>query len=330
MPVVYVDVVWLVNLIMDTVLLATTGYVTKRPLRWKRLLLGGLIGASYALLLFIPPLAALTTWPGKAVVSLVMVWVGLPCASWRDLLRASVLFYFVSFVFAGAAIAMHYAIPGTTVGDGTVIAGNQFAFVQSMGGLALVVAVPAAAMSLGYFWRRVRTVKTQANSLYSVQVTVGENVVSFTGLMDTGNQLRDPLSGKAVCLLDSNLWLQLIPADLRESVESSGDVFSALADWAGSPKGPRFAVIPFRGAGAVAGTVIGLLPDRVALSRNGQTQVLEKPCFFALHQGRLAQDGSFQAILHTEIISGDDNFELEVTASAAHSETSDSTTTPLD
>lgn len=103
LPVVYIDIVWMVNFIMDFALLWTTGWLMKRRARWTRLLAGALVGATYALALFVPALSLATTWPGKALVSVLMVWVSLPHRSALDLARLVGVYYLVSFVVAGRA-----------------------------------------------------------------------------------------------------------------------------------------------------------------------------------------------------------------------------------
>ncbi|QQE80713.1 sigma-E processing peptidase SpoIIGA [Alicyclobacillus sp. SO9] len=330
MPVVYIDVVWIVNLVMDTVLLMTTSWVAKRPLRMWRVSAGGLLGSLYALLLFFPPLSLLTTWPGKAIVSLLMVGLAIPCRNWLELLRMSVLFYLVSFVFAGAAIALNFAIPGTSLGSGTVVNGSQLAFSSSLQGLALIVAIPVGYGTLRFTLNRVKAVKTQANSLYEVQVTLFQRKICFTGLADTGNQLRDPLSRRPVCLLDQDIWLKLFPDDFQNMVNKGTDVVTAVSRQSMDGYQQRIAMIPFRGAGGASQITVGIRPDKVELERNGVEVSGISECLFAAHQGKFSVDGRFQGILHIEVITGDDNFENDSITSATQSQNADSTSTFLD
>jgi stage II sporulation protein GA (sporulation sigma-E factor processing peptidase) len=330
LPVVYIDVVWIVNLIMDTVLLMTTSWVAKRPLQMWRVFAGGLLGSTYALLLFFPPLSFLTTWPGKAIVSLLMVGLAIPWRNWLELARLSVLFYFVSFVFAGAAVALNFAIPGTSLGSGTVVNGSHLAFSSSLQGLALLVAIPVGYGTLRFTVNRVKAVKTQSRSLYEVKVAVLEREVSFTGLADTGNQLRDPLSRRPVCLLDEDLWIKLFPADFQEMVSKGTDIVTAVSRLEMDGYQQKIAMIPFRGAGGASQITVGVRPDKVELEREGTQLTATSECLFAAHQGRFSMDGRFQGILHIEVITGDDNFENDSITSATQSQNADSTSTFLD
>jgi stage II sporulation protein GA (sporulation sigma-E factor processing peptidase) len=313
MPVVYIDVVWLVNFAMDAVLLGCSAWISRRPLRLWRVLGGAVLGSMYAVLLFFPPLAPLTTWPGKAIASLAMVAAAIPCRSWLELLRVAVTFYFVSFVFAGAAIALHFAVPGTTLAGG-VVAGNRLAFATSLQSLALLVAIPLVLAMLRYVTYRLRESARQAGGLYPARLVFAEHVIELVGLVDTGNHLRDPVTRKPVCLVDARVLASVLPDALRQAVERDADLLAALEQvddpgWYG-----RFALVPFRGAGGAQQMAVAVRPDRIEFGRGG-TWRPGADCLVALYPGELSSEHEFQAILHTAVITEADGFEELPTAS---------------
>ncbi|GMA49155.1 sporulation sigma-E factor-processing peptidase [Alicyclobacillus contaminans] len=253
MPVVYADVVWLVNAIMDAVILLTSCWVLKAPVRWWRICSGGVFGACYALLLFVPSLSTLTTWPGKAVAELIMVAVAIPARNWLQLIRACVTYYLVAFVFAGAAIALHFAVPGTSVAAGSWSASRHLEYSTSLEGLALLVALPTGYGLLRFTLRRADRVLQTTTSLRSVRATFANHQVQFTGLVDTGNQLRDPLSRRPVCLVDATVMRQLLPPALAEALTEADDVVRALEHCASLPHAERLALVPYRGRAVSSG-----------------------------------------------------------------------------
>lgn len=308
-PVVYADVVWLVNLVMDGALLLVTCWIAHRGVYPKRVLAAAFLGSLYALLMFIPPLSLFTTWAGKALMSLLMVWIGIPTRNWLDLLRHTALYYFVAFVFAGAAVAAHFALPGTSIAGGEVAANGRLTFAVSLQGLALIVAVPTAYGVLRFALSRMRTIRLRAAHLHHVHFRVGDRQADCIGLADTGNQLRDPLTRKPVCLLDAAVMASLVPDDLAGCLQSSGDwwqVIEALDDPAWIR---RLSLIPFRGAGAVERMTFALRPDLVEVENGGVMRPSPCPCLLALHPGRLSARNEFQAILHIEVIAEDEGIE---------------------
>ncbi|MCL6631681.1 MAG: sigma-E processing peptidase SpoIIGA [Alicyclobacillus herbarius] len=308
MPVVYLDVVWLINFVMDGVLLVVTAWLSRRPLRPKRIAAGALLGAMYSVLLFFPRLALLTSWPGKAVVSLLMVVAAVPCRRWLECLRVGVMFYFVSFVFAGAALALHYAIPGTTLA-GAEVTGSRVVFAASLRSLALLVAIPLAGFVVRYGVYRIQMARHQGQLFVPVRLGVGGRSVTLVGLVDTGNRLRDPVSRKPVCLVEGKACVDLLPSELRCAVHEGRDLIYALeavtdGDWRG-----RFTLVPFRGAGGSAELAVAFRPDAIELQMRGEWHA-GRDCLVALHPGELSSDREFQVILHTAVITEADGFDV--------------------
>lgn len=330
MPVVYIDVVWLVNFVMDAAILFTANWIAKRPTRLARICLASLIGATYALLLFTPSLWMLTTWVGKAIVSLLIVAIAIPCKNWLELVRACLLFYFVTFVFAGATIALHYAVPGVSVASGTVVSHKGLAFMTSIKSLALLIAIPLSIGLIQVCVRRVRRLQLQSASYYQVFVRLSGRSVTFTGMVDTGNQLRDPLTRRPVCMVDAAVMAQILPNSIAHAICHGKDVVSALEQISDVTWMKRMSLVPYRGAGGVQHMTVAFRPDEVELERDGKRVLVTGPCLLAVHTEPLSVEGRFQAILHTELLTGDDGFEHEMVDSEAEHETTHPSATTLD
>lgn len=305
-PVVYIDVVFLVNIVMDAMLLWTTGWLMKRKLRFRRILLGALLGATYALLLFVPSLSLLTTWPGKAVVSVVLVYVALPRKNMLDLARLVVVYYFVSFVFAGAAIAIGFAVPGESLHNGIAVSGKGIMFATSGETLALMVAVPLCVFGMQRMIQHIRKVQRQGQFLCSVEALFDDMTIRFKGLLDSGNQLYDPVSRRPVSFVDMDVLLPVLPNEVQERLCSGEDIMSAVAAMATSQK---FTLVPFQGASG-RGLTIALKPSAIRLvTSKGSFVEVTEPNLLAVYPGHLSGDDSFQAILHMDLMNGDDQVE---------------------
>ena len=106
MPVVYADVLFLVNFSADYLVLLTVGKLRRIRLRRWRLILGALLGALYA----VPALILIPTYPLLLLsvllsgVALTLVGLGFP--GWRRFLSCLVLLWIVSFLYGGAVTAL--------------------------------------------------------------------------------------------------------------------------------------------------------------------------------------------------------------------------------
>lgn len=316
-PVVYIDVVWLINLVMDSILLWTTGWLMKRRVKWYRILLGGFLGSCYALLLFFPALSMLTTWPGKAVVSVIMVGIALPWTNMLNLARLVGTYYIVSFVLAGASIALGFAIPGTSLGKAIPTSRHGLMFATSGETFAMMIGIPLCLFGMARIVAYFRKAGRMANYSCLVEAKFGDVIVSFTGLFDSGNQLTDPVTHRPVSFVDMEVLLPALPEQLRAELDRGSDVLTAIATIAGSS---AFTLVPFNGASG-KGLTVALRPDDITLTQKGVRQPVTRKCLFAVYPGRLSNDGSFQAILHMDMVNGDDNFETHTDTRGRQSHT---------
>ncbi|WDL97438.1 sigma-E processing peptidase SpoIIGA [Alicyclobacillus sp. ALC3] len=312
-PVVYIDVVWLVNFLMDAAILWTTCWIMKRSTRPRRLLLAALVGSLYALLMFVPHLQLFTTWAGKALASLWIVGLGVPWRNWLDLGRAVAMYYLVTFVFAGAAIALHFALPGVSVASGVEVATHRLVFTTSVKSLSLILGVVLGAGILRYGVGRMRRMQMQKATRVAVRASIGEREVTFTGLVDTGNQLRDPISRKPVCLVESQVLANLLPDALSSLQSPKADMLDALSGITDEAWMRRISIVPYRGAGGTQQLTFAVRPDTVLIQGESGWYPAATEVELAAHEGALSLDDQFQAIMHIEAIVRDDSIETHDT-----------------
>jgi stage II sporulation protein GA (sporulation sigma-E factor processing peptidase) len=329
-PVIYADVVFLVNLVMDGVIVIATCMIVKRPIRPGRVLAGAVFGAAYALLLFVPHLQIFTTWFGKALASLLMVIIAVPFRGLLDIAKNVIVLYCVTFVMAGAVLALHFAAPGMSLAQGTIISGGRIAFETSVSGLGIVAAVPLSIWVLNSAIGRARGLRHRAQSLFQVTARLDDREVSCTGLMDTGNQLHDPLSNYPVCLVDAVVFQELVPDSMKRLCRQGTDLLAAITTLKSDQELPKLYWVPFRGAGGGQKLTIAIRPDELWVTQEDGNRVMARPCLLALHMEPLSVDARFQAILHTEILAGDDRHDRDASIQKHEHETSNSFTAPMD
>jgi len=136
-----------------------------------------------------------------------------------------------------------------------------------------------------------------------IEVCLGEVTLRLNALIDTGNRLRDPISGSPVILLEYSAVADALPERVRRAFMAfdAGDfglVSELLADSAWLS---RFRVIPFVSVGEERGLLAGFRVDEVRVlggpratsSRNAVVGVLMK---------RFSPEGAFAALLHPDIL----------------------------
>ena len=297
---VYVDVLVLVNLTMNCVLLWAAGRLAAAAIRPLRLVLGALLGAAYSLLPLLtgnPLLAGLTA---KLLASCLMILVAFGFAPWRAFLRALGCFYLAAFAAGGAVLAAGY------LGGGPWATWQPSALALAAGAaVALVVA------------RAVRDLARRHAFLGAfvvpVEVSCGGEVVRLRALLDTGNRLLDPFSGRPVLIAEYGAMRRLVPPGVRPLFECAGGAGDAAGGDGGAAGGPaadeggveawaRLRAIPYQTVGLERGVLLGFRPDAVVVVEGG-LRIPVGPAVVALTMRSLAPDGAFQALLPPELAS---------------------------
>ena len=122
---VYLDVVFLENIIINYIILYVTGIISKAKIKQKRILFGAFIGAIYSVIYYLFKLKIYSSVIIKIVLSIIIIYVSFNSKNFKDLAKKTILFYFVSFVFGGASIAIIYMVnsENITIQNG-VLVGN--------------------------------------------------------------------------------------------------------------------------------------------------------------------------------------------------------------
>ncbi|WP_158509604.1 sigma-E processing peptidase SpoIIGA [Limnochorda pilosa] len=257
--VVYVDLLvlrFLSDAAFNTLLLWTTARLAARPARWARLALAALLGAAYAAweTLAAAGVARLPALPARIALVVLVSWLMLAVSF--DLSRPRSLFpLWTPFYGAVAAAAGAGFAAGFLLGDG-----RQPDLAVAMGGAAVTL----AALGLwGPRWLRRETLQRSSELL--VRVEAAGRRVEAVALLDTGNHLREPLSGWPVVVMEVEAAAPLFPQDLGPLVQraAAGELGVAEGlhrdpEWAG-----RWRMIPFASLGTRHGMMLGFRPDRL-------------------------------------------------------------------
>lgn len=209
MPVVYADVLFLVNFAADYLVLLTVGRLRRIRLRRYRLILGSLLGALYA----VPALILIPTYPLLLLsvllsgVALTLVGLGFP--GWRRFLSCLLLLWLVSFLYGGAVTAL------------LTFSSRLFGRIRvsgDTGGKVLVFLVLFLLSSaFAALSRRLRA--GSAPREVGCRVRVGERTRDLTLMTDSGCLLREPMTGRAVVLLSARAAEGLVPPALLTTEE---------------------------------------------------------------------------------------------------------------
>lgn len=230
---IYIDSLFLVNLVMNLYCLELVNLLFLRTATRRRVLLGAALGGVLYLIPFLLPGAAwlklLIFFPISAAV---MILVTFRIRSAEAFFRVCGVLLLVSFAFGGSLLFLFRALPGMR---------------RLLTGVLGIMAVGA----LVFMEAAHLLIHKEDQELCRVELTGKGAQITVTALFDTGNGLVEPISGKPVCILEKN-------------------VFDGL--WrTGNPEG--FRAIPYHSVGKKNGILYGYLLPEIKIEKKGMVIV---------------------------------------------------------
>ncbi|WP_285891132.1 sigma-E processing peptidase SpoIIGA [Paenibacillus pasadenensis] len=301
---VYIDVLFLREMLVDGSMLLLTAWIRGVRARPLRVLAAAAIGAAYVVLMLFPPLSFLFTVIVKVAISLLMLAVAFGYQDTRSFLRYIGAFYAVNFVAAGAVLGIHYLLL-----SGSDEVWSTMRFLQNgisaqleMGAWFVICIVCMGLYLLKSVVAGRRQKELVLTHLAEVTVIIGGTEHRCTGLVDTGNQLYDPLSRTPVMVMEASLWEEDIPPGWMKGIRDC-QVDRLVAElgedefkWQ-----DRIRLVPYRGINKGTQFMLAVKPDGVVIERDGIRSESSK-VLIGLDGGKLVADGSYRAIIHPSLV----------------------------
>ena len=191
---VYVDVLFLMDFFMDTVIIFITSIILKRYTKPRYILFGAVTASLYSVAVFVFGISFSASIIGKLLASAITVFLTF---GRKNFVKSYVMFWFVTMfgggVMLGLSILTNYAqvMQATVINCGIYL--NMNPVLMAIGSIIMY--------SLAEFYRRM-CIKNFCRDGMCIKLTaVFENTeISFVGLIDTGCELSDPLSGEVIIL----------------------------------------------------------------------------------------------------------------------------------
>ncbi len=195
--VIYVDLIFIINFIFDTALLLTVDLLLKRGVRYRRVILGALVGELSMVTLFFS-FNSFENFVFKVVLSIMMC---LAAFSYKDLkytVMNTVYLYLVGMILGGFEYYLY----------------NEFRM-NSEYGLKYLIILFLSPIVLIVYYKFTMKLKNNYNNRHSLEIYYQEEYFKGVGYLDSGNRLLCPINGKKIILVEKEYIvhhkLKLIP-----------------------------------------------------------------------------------------------------------------------
>lgn len=295
--VVYGDLAFLVNAGVDGALLVAAGLLGGAPVRPLRLGAAASAGGLYGVGYYLAPTSPLYGAPGTAAMSLALVVAAFHPLPWPRLVRVLGWLWLSAASLAGLVLALSALGPARA--PGLPWAGSPEGAARLAAALGLVLLLAAR---LRFGWR------AAAGREVEVTLAFGGPAAVVRGLVDSGNRLRDPLSGAPCLVAEAGALGEALPAPLREAADlaATGEWGACVERLAGSPVAARVRLVPYRALGNPGGMMLAVFAERAELRAPGRRFALARP-LVALSAAPLDRREGCQALVPEALVAAADD-----------------------
>ena len=251
--VIYLDLVMLLNFAIDFLLLVGSNRLCGYTPSWGKTAVAAGLGSVYSGVCMLEGFAFLGNIFWRIVFLFLMSVIVFGFS--KSGLRRGVVFLFLSMALGGVAVGM---------GNGSF--------------LSLICSAAVVALMCWVGFRR----HIGEARYIPVEISYGDTHVQLTALADTGNALRDPITGRPVLVVDFNTAHKLTGLtrqQLRTPIESIGVVGV-----------PGLRLIPYCAVGQTGGMLLALWIKEVTIGRKKGDYLV------AFAPNGLSRDGAYQAL----------------------------------
>ncbi len=222
--IVYADLLFLVNFSMDFLCFFVTARLLHRPFKILRCIIASAIGGIYSvIILFISMNSILGLIADLGFCALMCLCAyGIKDKRTGEFLLHTTVYFGVSMGTGGCMTAMYSLLNRMDLPLGEIEKNPDGISVWLFGLLAIISG--AVALWGGKIFKSSAT-----NDIYEITITYHGASLTLTGMIDTGNMLKDPISGKPIVIIAKRALLGLLDEDtLHKAI--CGDILNIMSN----------------------------------------------------------------------------------------------------
>ncbi len=281
---------------MNAIILYASAIILKIKPKTIRIIFASAIGSIYAIITYVTELPIYTSIISKAVLSIIMVYVGFNPQSIKKLLKQVFIFYLTSFVFGGVALYLIYVIkPQNALIRNGMFVGDYVLKVIFLGAIVAFIIIKIA----------IKIIKTKINSkdMYcNIKIKINEQMVSTKAMIDTGNLAKEPITNTPVVIVESSLLYDILPKEILNNLDMilGGDL-SKIPEEIQNQYISKLRCIPFSSLGKQNGMLLGIKADEIEVEKE-EDKKITKNVIIGIYDKSLTKRGEYRALVGLDLI----------------------------
>ena len=293
---VYLDIIFLENICMNYIILLATGLIVKVKIKHIKIFLSSIIGGAYVVCSYITKFEVYSNTILKILLSIAMIYLAFSPKNIKGILKQITIFYLTSFAFGGCAFALLYFVkPQNILVKNGVFIGTYPIKIAILGGI------------LGFFiiniaFKLIKGRKNRNALFCDILIFLDEKNIKLHALVDTGNLLKEPITGSSVVIVEKEKLYNLIEDDILNNIENIINVNERIDEKYIS----KLRLIPFSSLGMPNGMLIGMKADRVRVYFDDEEHDFDN-VIIGIYEKKLTKNNSYNALVGLNLLELDSN-----------------------
>lgn len=267
---VYGEYLFIENFMAGYGIIRLTALMCGRRPSYARMACGAFLCGMFAFILFVN-IPGMVESAAKIFFAAMLIIIVFSPQRIKNVVKLTAVFYAVSFLLGGAAIAFIFASGcNGAVSNGIFYIGSRMYFL-------MITGMGTGGIMLCRLVDFIKKSSSRGSTIVRVNVNIMGKNIECTAKIDTGNYLREPVSGKPVSIIEKSsaerAWGELYRNHMLDN---------------------RIRVIPYSSIGEKCGSMIALRCDELVIDRGSGTSKCRKiflqNAYIGLYDGMFSND----------------------------------------
>lgn len=198
----------------------------------------------------------------------------------------------------GGMLGLHYFFQTDIAIMNGTLASRSSGFGDPVSWITVFIGFPLVWYFSKHNMEEIEMTKINFEQLVNVQVKIGDDYLYLKGLIDSGNQLYDPMTKTPVMILEIQKARSCFPASLIDQSQNPEMLDFSTIDpiWAN-----RIRVVPYRAVGSDHQFLLAIRPDHVVINNN-EKEITVKKVLIGLSDTILSSNGDYECIIHPKML----------------------------
>ena len=293
---IYIDVVFLENLVMNSIILVASGIILKKKMKWIRIILASSLGAIYTIIGYISVLEIYSNLILKVILSILIIYIAFNPQTVKQLWKDLLIFYLTSFVFGGVAFALIYVVKPQDIlmKNGLFLGTYPLKTVLLAAIVAFIIIIAAFAI--------VKTKFSKKDMFCDVEVELNNKIIKTRAMIDTGNLLKEPITNTPVIVVEHTLLYECVPKEILDNLESIlGGELVKIPEKVRNEYISKLKLIPFASLGKQNGMLVGIKANSLKIIQDDQEKE-NKNVIIGIYNKSLTKRGEYRALVGMDLI----------------------------